>query len=247
MHQKVEYVIFDLDGLLVDTESTYTIVTNEILGRYGKEMTMDIKAGLMGMSARRASEYLLSFFPDIDLTVDDYLEERERKQDLLWPTTLPMPGSINLITYLHKHSIPIAVATGSDRRVLKLKTSHLPELIEPFGEHIICAEDVERGKPFPDIFLKAAQSLGRNVGGPDQEPCTPEQLEERKKGLVFEDAIPGIRAAVAANMQAIWVPDLKVVKLEEGKALHPGEILSSLKDFKPEHWGLPPYFDNNEL
>lgn len=123
------------------------------------------------------------------MTVDDYLEERERKQDLLWPTALPMPGSVNLITHLRKHSIPIAVATGSDRRVLKLKTSHLPELIEPFGEHIICGEDVERGKPFPDIFLKAALSLGRNVGEFDQEFCTSEQLEERKKGLVFEDAV----------------------------------------------------------
>lgn len=99
-----------------------------------------------------------------------------------------MPGAIKLITHLHEHSIPIAIATGSDRRVLKLKTSHLPKLIDPFGSHTICGDEVERGKPDPDIFLKAAQSLGRNVGD-DRSPCTSEQLKERSKGLVFEDAV----------------------------------------------------------
>ncbi|GJJ06366.1 hypothetical protein Clacol_000557 [Clathrus columnatus] len=114
-----------------------------------------------------------------------------------------MPGAVKLITHLHQHSIPIAIATGSDRRVLELKTSHLPELIEPFGSHTICADDVERGKPNPDIFLKAAQSLGRNVGRGDYERSTTEQREERTKGLVFEDAIPGVQAAVRAGMQGL--------------------------------------------
>lgn len=55
------------------------------------------------------------------------------------------------------------------------------------------------------------------------------------------------KAWLSDHFAAIWVPDLKVVKLEEGKALRPGEILSSLKDFEPEHWGLPPYSDSYQL
>ncbi|EKM54781.1 uncharacterized protein PHACADRAFT_210564 [Phanerochaete carnosa HHB-10118-sp] len=82
---KVEYVIFDMDGLLIDSERVYTEVTNNILARYGKEMTWDIKAGLMGKPEREAAAHLLSFFPDLppDFTIDTYLSERRAGQDAL--------------------------------------------------------------------------------------------------------------------------------------------------------------------
>lgn len=89
---KVEYVLFDMDGLLIDTESIYTKVTNEILAPYGAEMTWDIKAGLMGKLERDAAAYLLSFFPDIPLTIDTYLSRRTVLQDTHWPTVQPLPG-----------------------------------------------------------------------------------------------------------------------------------------------------------
>ncbi|KAE9408980.1 hypothetical protein BT96DRAFT_1095342 [Gymnopus androsaceus JB14] len=70
----VEYVIFDLDGLMIDSEKIYTDVsTNEILGKYGKEMTWDIKAGCMGKPEKEASLHLLSFFPDIPITSESLI------------------------------------------------------------------------------------------------------------------------------------------------------------------------------
>jgi len=240
--EPVEYVIFDLDGLLINSEKIYTDVTNEILARYGKEMTIEIKAGLMGKPEKASAEHLLAHFPGIELTVEDYIEERKVKQDKLWPSITPLPGVLKLIYHLHKHSIPIAIATGTQRRNIVLKTSHLPELIGPFKDNIICADDVTRGKPDPDVFLLAAERLGRRVGTGDYAALADELARtERRKGLVFEDAILGVQAGVRAGMQVVWVPDTGLTALDEGKALAAHETLTSLEEFEPEKWGLPAY------
>ncbi|KAF8575092.1 HAD-like protein [Ramaria rubella] len=235
--QPVEYVIFDLDGLLI----IYTDVTNQILSRYGKEMTMDIKAGLMGKPERAAAEHLLSYFPDIDLTVELYIQERRKKQDALWPTVMPLPGVLKLLHHLHSHSIPMAIATGSQKRSVVLKTSHLPQMLSLFGGNIICADDVEHGKPCPDVFLAAADLLERRVGEGDYTTVDEATRLERLKGLVLEDAIPGVQAGIRAGMQVVWVPDVRLTALEEGQGLEVQQTLTSLEEFEPERWGLPPY------
>lgn len=245
---KVEYVIFDMDGLLIDTESIYTKVTNEILAPYGAEMTWDIKAGLMGKLERDAAAYLLSFFPDIPLTIDTYLSRRTVLQDTHWPTVQPLPGVRKLVSHLHAHNIPIAVATASQRRNVLLKTAHLQDLFGLFNDRIVCADDVRgktTGKPDPYIFLYAArQKLGRRVGEGEGDSVTEEEREERAKGLVFEDAIAGVQAGKRAGMSAIWVPDAKLLSVEYSGAYTPDQMLTSIEEFQPEEWGLPPYPEN---
>jgi pseudouridine-5'-monophosphatase len=97
----------------------------------------------------------------------------------------------------------MAVATSSRRRNFEKKTAHLQAVFSLFEGKVICGDDQQykmRGKPAPDIFLVAAKELlGRDVGGPDEE-CTDAQLEERAKGLVFEDALPGMQAGKRAGM-----------------------------------------------
>jgi pseudouridine-5'-monophosphatase len=143
----------------------------------------------LSAAERVAAEHLLSFFPDIELTLDEYIRERREGQDALWPTVAPLPGALKLVQHLHKHSIPIAIATGSQKRNLDLKTAHLPHLLDPFGGHILCADDIERGKPCPDVFLAAAERLGRHVGKGDHTEVDDVARLERSKGLVFEDAV----------------------------------------------------------
>jgi len=97
----------------------------------------------------------------------------------------------------------MAVATSSRRLYFERKTGHLQDVFNLFDGKIVCGDDNEhkmRGKPAPDIFLVAAgRLLCRNVGGLDIEPTTT-QLEERGKGLVFEDALPGLQAGKRAGM-----------------------------------------------
>ena len=104
--------------------------------------------------------------------------------------------------------MPIAIATGSVRRNYERKTAHLQHVFGRFGEHVVCGGDdgAGRGKPFPDVFLAAARALGRPVGPneDDGEAAVGEaECTERARGLVFEDAIPGVQAGKRAGMSGV--------------------------------------------
>lgn len=89
-----------------------------------------------------------------------------------------------------------------------------------------------RGKPDPTIFLEAAKLLGLA------------SAEDHAATLVFEDGAPGVRAAAAAGMQCVWIPDAMLVRTlagEELEALRPTERLASAEAFRPEEWGLPAF------
>ncbi|KAG8214071.1 hypothetical protein J3R82DRAFT_10829 [Butyriboletus roseoflavus] len=157
-------------------------------------MTWEIKAGLMGKSNSNKKQlpYLLSFFPGIALTKEDYLAQRTTGQDRLWPTVRPLPGVPKLITHLAKHDIPIVVATSSKRRNFLLKSANLHEEIfgyfgcgvEDRQEMVVCGDDVAgktTGKPEPYIFLFAArEKLGRNVGDGEGNVSPEHVLGERQ-------------------------------------------------------------------
>ncbi|CAA7261838.1 unnamed protein product [Cyclocybe aegerita] len=235
-----------MDGLMIDSERIYTIATNEALKLSGKdiEMTWEIKAGCMGLRERDAAVHTLSFFPDISLSVEDFLVERNRVQDTLWPTVPFLPGVRKLVHHLKKHNIPMAVATSSRRRNFELKTAHLQDVFGCFDGKIVCGDDGQykmQGKPAPDIFLVTAKTfLDRAVGSPNTEPSE-EEMQNRAKGLVFEDALAGMQAGKRAGMSVVWVPDPNLLKLVHPVDEKPDQILSSIEDFKPEDWGLPPY------
>ncbi|KAK0455568.1 HAD-like domain-containing protein [Desarmillaria tabescens] len=241
---KIEYVLFDMDGLMIDSEKIYTDVTNAILAPYGCEMTWDIKAGCMGKPERAAAEHLLSHFPGISLTLESYLTQRNTLQDAMWPTVPLLPGVRKLVLHLKKHKIPMAVATGSRRRNYELKTGHLQEIFRCFDGRVVCADDerwVMKGKPEPDIFLVAAREmLHRNVGEARSEISETHEAE-RRKGLVFEDGLPGMQAGKRAGMNVIWIPDANLLDVEYVGEEKADAMLKSIEDFVPEEWGLPPY------
>ncbi|KAJ8310232.1 hypothetical protein KUTeg_012097 [Tegillarca granosa] len=110
---------------------------------------------------------------------------------------------------------------------MELKTTNHKDLFA-FFHHLVyigCDPEVKHGKPSPDGFLIAAQRFPDN---PDP-----------KKVLVFEDAPNGVEAARAAGMQCVWVPSIPLdVNKHSDKAT---QILTSLEEFKPEDFGLPPY------
>lgn len=159
----------------------------------------------MVVAERAAAEKLLSYFPDISLTIDEYIQRRRTGQDLSWPTIQLLPGAHKLISHLASHKIPIGVATGSQRRNYELKTGHLQDTFRLFGEAVVCGDDpsIKHGKPAPDVFLCAAKQAGIvHVGLPGTQP-TEEEIEVRAQGLVFEDATSGVIAGKRAGMNGI--------------------------------------------
>lgn len=136
---RIRAVLFDMDGLLIDSESIYTDVVNDILRPYGKEQTWDIKSRLMGQPERAATSMYDGLTPSVVLlsslwppnpdseedrergfgtecpfTIDEFLEARNERLLPAFEKVQPMPGAERLIEHLAKHNIPICVCTASN-------------------------------------------------------------------------------------------------------------------------------------
>ncbi|CAG8507098.1 11867_t:CDS:10 [Ambispora leptoticha] len=210
-----------------DTETIYTKVTSGILARFGKEFDWALKAQIMGRRDRDAAEIVVRE-TGIDLSVDDYLRERDVEQARLFPHCKVLPGVMRLVKHLKSHNIPIVVATSSRRVNFNQKTINHQELFN-FFIGVVCGNDpgIKNGKPAPDLFLAAHKLLGN----PPREQC-----------LVFEDAATGVEAAKNAGMHVVWVPHPRVLEAHP-EDIGATQILTSLEQFDPIKFGLPPFDD----
>lgn len=214
-----KFAIFDVDGLLLDTESIYTQVTQQVIGRFGKTYDWSVKANMIGRPQLDSARYLVQTL-DLPISAEAYLEERNGLLRQAFPNNNPMSGAECLVRHLHENRIPLAVATSSDRELFAIKTTHHKSWFSLF-DLVVTGDDPElkSGKPAPDIFLIAAKRLA----------AVPE------KTLVFEDAPSGLAAGLAAGMRVIAVPDPNMDKSRYHGA---AQILESLKDFQPEIFGM---------
>jgi pseudouridine-5'-monophosphatase len=183
-------VIFDMDGVLLDTEGIYTTATRTIVGRFGKTFDWSIKAEMIGRPAIDSARHLVAAL-GLPITPEQYLAEREALFETLMPEAAAVPGAIELTAALRARGIPVAVATSSSRRMFALKTRRHGPWFRSFPV-VVVGDDprVLRGKPAPDIFLAAAD-LG----------AVPDRC------VVVEDAPAGVEAARAAGMTVVAVPD----------------------------------------
>lgn len=214
-------VIFDMDGLLLDTEGIYTEVTQIISDRYGgKKFDWSLKQNTIGLGARDLATYIIGAL-ELPLSIEEYLEARTPLMNERFPLAKAMPGAEALVRHLSANRVPIAVGTSSSRHFFDLKTTLHKDLFALF-DTVVTADDPQVGaaKPAPDIFLVAAQRLG----------IPPAQC------MVFEDSPFGITAAKAAGMLAIAVPD---AAMPAEKFAHADRVIASLESFQPQSFGLP--------
>lgn len=143
-YKKITHCIFDMDGLLLNTEQIYTKITQQILDNHGdgQRFTLDFKVSLMGskiqdMAARVIKQYNLPF------TTDEYIEIHESHAKEMMPTAELLPGVERLIRHLHAEKIPIALATGSSKSGFDLKTMRHTPLFDLFWHHVYGSSDPE--------------------------------------------------------------------------------------------------------
>jgi len=224
MIRKVTHVIYDMDGLLLDTEPFYTEVTQKIVARYGCDFDWSVKTRMIGKQALDSARTLIETL-NLPITPEAYLRERAGMLAELFPLAQAMPGARRLTEHLAQHGIPQAVASSSHAREFELKVTRHRDWFKCF-QCVVLGDDpaVGRGKPSPDIFLTAATRLGARP-----ELC-----------LVLEDAPSGVEAARAAGMFVVAAPN---PEMNPDSCRGADQILSSLESFDPSVWGLPPYPD----
>ncbi len=184
-------VIFDLDGLLVDSEPLYMAAWQEAGSELGFELTDEIYYSLIGLPEVECEPIVMEHF-GAGFPLADF---RDRWKQL-WSQRFDAgelhakPGAVELLGALDEANVPVALATSSKRdyATISLRSTNL----DPYFDHIVTADDVTRGKPAPDLFLLAASRV-------DIQPS---------HCLVLEDSATGAEAALSAGMSLILIPDL---------------------------------------
>lgn len=217
--------LFDMDGLLIDSEDKYTSCVNTVLAENGRPpMPWSIKAQLQGRPGPEAGQ-IFQKWARLPIPEEAFLARQAELQREVFPSCQLLPGVDALVRTLtttartndrRKRRVEVALATSSHTRNYDLKTTHLPDFFGRFHPDSIVKGDDPRiprgkGKPSPDIYLLALETInagiraarrGQHAGGDEEED---EEIKP-EECLVFEDSVPGVEAGRRAGMQAVWVP-----------------------------------------
>jgi len=204
-------VVFDCDGLLVDTEPSWTTAETVIFARRGRRFGQREKVQIIGRSIADASAVIASLLGEPGAGPDVARELLALMAELLPDRAGPRSGARRLVAEVASR-VPVAVASNSPRALLDLAL-----LGAGFGgvfEVCVAAEDVPVPKPAPDLYLRACRELGVPAGN----------------ALAFEDSLTGLRSALAAGLRTVGVPSL------EGSALPAHLVVGSLADPRLPAW-----------
>lgn len=189
---KIKAVLFDMDGVIFDTEREYLQEWNKIFEKYGYEMKKEIYVSVMGRGRKKVKEIFRENFGD-DLPIEEmYIEKDKMLKEAIENNKVPLKqGALELLEFLKKNGYKTALATSAKKDRVKSQVTHAK--INNLFDAIVCADDIVNSKPDPEIFLKAAEKVN----------IKPENC------IVIEDSEAGIRAAFNAGMIAFHVKDLK--------------------------------------
>lgn len=193
----MKLIIFDMDGLMFDTEAIGMRAYEEVGKEWGLPTGKDIYLTLIGLDKRDTCEkYRQLYGEDMDAELF-YRQVGDRIEEIMERDGIPMkPGLLPLLNAIEEAEIPkiIASSTGQEGIRSYLKQCNLDDRFE----NTISSDQVKRGKPYPDIFLAACRKMG----------TAPEDA------LVLEDSPAGICAAHEGNIPVIAIPDLKEIPEE---------------------------------
>jgi HAD superfamily hydrolase (TIGR01509 family) len=197
MRQTFRAVIFDLDGVLADSEPWWNQIDAKLLSEYGVKYQGEYHREVLGVSYPIAIEFYKKKF-GISAPTGEMMKRREKIATEFFADRVGLfPSTKEVLEQLRQMNLRLAVATSS------VSASARPFLdrhqLTPFFDVIVAGDEIERGKPEPDIYLRAAENLGVA-----SDEC-----------LVIEDSLSGIAAAKAAKMRVAAIPDRRFVDPRE--------------------------------
>ncbi len=191
-------IILDMDGLLLDTERIALRAFQHAAASLGFEMRQEDYARMIGLRSEDIAEVLRAIYgPDVPAE-EMFLRSDARYAELIETEPVPLrPGVMELFDFLDRHEWLRAVATSTHTERARFKLGKAGILARV--PRVVGGETVERGKPFPDIYLKAAEPFG----------VPPSEI------VVLEDSFAGVRGAAAAGMRPVMIPDMLAPRDEE--------------------------------
>jgi HAD superfamily hydrolase (TIGR01509 family) len=210
----IEAVVFDLDGVLLQSEEVWDAVRERYVRERGGRYDDEVQRAMMGMSAPEWSRFLHeeAGVPD---DMDEINSEVVRRMLEAYRRELPLlPGAVETVRRI-ADAFPLALASSSNREVIE-EVLELAGLAACFRA-TVSSEEVERGKPAPDVYLEAARRLG----------------VEPTRCAAVEDSHAGIRSAKSAGMRVVAIPNAAYPPDEEALELA-DEVVRSLDDLTVE-------------
>jgi HAD superfamily hydrolase (TIGR01509 family) len=182
-------LIFDMDGLLVDSEPASEAALRAFLHGHGHELALETVTGALGRRLPEAIAVVAEVYA-LPGSIDDLVATFDAlRLEALRGAIVAMPGASDLLDWAAANRLPCALATSSFRHQAEVALAEAG--LEGRFDVEVTGDEVAHGKPEPDLFLLAARRLG----------MAPEAC------LVFEDAPAGLEAAARAGMQRVWVPN----------------------------------------
>ncbi|MGF7161977.1 beta-phosphoglucomutase-like phosphatase (HAD superfamily) [Rhodoligotrophos appendicifer] len=208
MKQRPHALIFDMDGLLLDTEGVYKRSWTVAAAGLGYDLTDTLYLSLIGITIADCEKCLVESFGQ-DFPLEQFrADARSRYEDIVLAEGIPLkPGVCTLLDWAAVLDLPCGIGTSTVTEEARHRLKH-HGILDHFAA-VIGGDQVIHGKPDPEIYLKVAQALKQ-----EPEHC-----------LVFEDAHSGVRAARAAGMSVALIPDL-LPSTEEIAALTCGVFVS---------------------
>jgi HAD superfamily hydrolase (TIGR01509 family) len=193
MPPAIRAIIFDMDGVLADSEPWWNEIDAALLAEHGVAYRGEYHRDVLGVSYPTAVEFYKKAF-GLAARTDEMMRRRAEIAADFFATRIGLfPSVREVLQELRSMELRLAVGTSS------VSTSARPFLdrhyLTPFFDVIVSGDEVERGKPHPDIYLRAAEKLGVSADAT----------------LVIEDALSGIAAANAAEMRVAAIPDTRFV------------------------------------
>lgn len=191
-NRSIELVIFDMDGLMFDTEKISYESWVKAGERFGYAISMDVFHQTIGANLERTIEIYKRHFGDAFPTDEIITERAKISDDIVTAKGVPVkPGLTALLDHLRANHIRCAVATSTSRK----RANKLLELsgVKGYFDCIVCGDEVKRSKPDPEIFLKVCKTLNLSP----------------KVTMVLEDSEAGIEASYKGGMLPVLIPDIK--------------------------------------
>ena len=184
-----EAVVFDIDGLLLDTEATWTRAEKALFARHGRAFTMDHKRELLGTSFA-ASAAMLERMLDRPGAGDELMDELHALvMEEALQGVASRPGALDLVAALRAAGRSLGLASNSSREFVD-RVLGVSELLDGPFDAVVSADDVAQPKPAPDLYLAACAALAA----------------EPRRSAALEDSAPGVASAAAAGLFVIGVP-----------------------------------------